>query len=147
MAQYGTTDFDILNLCGGIPSADITNIHVDIQPCYGSAVAVTVRCDQYEVVRTMDFDFGLIDNQFMVVREADRGKHIGTHLFLNQRRAARQFHFPRLRTIARAPDSSDENDETDWYGYVFWANIGYENREPAEFTLGNALAKTRANFD
>ena len=39
-----------------------------------------------------------------------------------------------MRTIARAPVIDEDNRETDWYGYVFWANMGYASREPEEYT-------------
>ena len=133
MLKYNATDKDILNLCGGIPLPDISNIRVQIYPQYPAALVVTVNTDQYEVIRLIDFEVKLIDNHFMVVAETARGKHIGTNLFLNQREAAQTWKFRKLRTIARAPVIDEDNRETDWYGYVFWANMGYANREPEEY--------------
>lgn len=74
MLQYGATDKDILNLCGGIPLPDISNIRVQIYPQYPSALVVTVNTDQYEVIRLIDFEVKLIDNHFMVMAGAERGK-------------------------------------------------------------------------
>ena len=117
---------DIINLCGGMPAPNITNARVIITPTYGSALNVKIKTDQYEVARNMDFEIGRIDNNYMHVEE--KGKGIGTHLFLNQVQAALQHGFRRLYMVAFAP-----SDDLAWYGYYFWANLGFENADIDEY--------------
>src|SRR6202012_1634566 len=61
-----------------------------------------------------------------------KGKHIGTNLFLNQLVTARAHGFEKLHTIAIAPSKYDD-EGTAWYGYYFWANLGFQNMEPDEY--------------
>jgi hypothetical protein len=129
MAQNKLTPPEVVNLCGGIPSPDISGISVRISSEYQAALNVQVETDQYEVARIIDFDLRRIDNQIMVVEEEAQGKHIGTYLFLNQVLAARDCQLERLRTIAMAPSLYDE-EGMDWCGYYFWAELGFQNSEP-----------------
>lgn len=124
--QYHLSRYDIVNLCGGIPAPTITSIRVIMHATYTSAISVRVFSDQYEVVRNMDFQIGRIDNNHMVV--AQPGQGLGTNLFLTQVRSARDHHFKRLHMTALTPD-----DERNWTGYYFWAELGYENTDTDEF--------------
>lgn len=126
------TGKDIVNLCGGIPLPDITNISVEISSQYQPALCVQIKTDQYETVRTMDFELKQIDNNIMIVNDEAKGRHIGTNLFLNQLQTARTHNFEKLHTIAMAPSKYDE-EGTAWYGYYFWANLGFQNMEPDEY--------------
>lgn len=126
LEQYGFPEREIVNLCGGIPSPDITNIRVVITATYASALCAQVITDQYEVSRNMDFDIWRLDNNYMHVQ--DKGRGIGTNLFLNQLRTARKYPFEKLNTIATAPD-----DDLAWDGYYFWANLGFENKDIEDY--------------
>jgi hypothetical protein len=118
--------YDIVNLCGGIPGPDITSIRVQITATYTSALAVKIVTNQYEVTRRIDFEIGRINNDFMLVHH--RGLGTGTNLFLTQVQTARRFHFRQLHVNAIAPD-----EELDWTGYYFWAELGYENKDVEEY--------------
>ena len=133
MAQNKLTPQEVVNLCGGIPLLDISSISVCISSEYQAALSVQVETDQYEVSRIIDFDLLRIDNQIMVVEEEAQGKHIGTHLFINQIRAARARQLEKLHTIAMAPSLYDE-EGMDWSGYYFWAELGFQNSEPELYT-------------
>lgn len=133
MNQFGLTSATVLNLCGGIPLATITSIRVHISSQYAGALTVHVITDQYEVIRSIDFDLRRIDNRSMVVDKEERGNGIGTNLFLNQIQTARQLQFIKLQTFTRAPSTHDDEDQ-DWQGYYFWANLGFLNIETEEFT-------------
>ncbi len=85
-----------------------------------------INTDQYEIARNMDFQLGRIDNNYMHVE--NKGKGIGTNLFLNQLLTARKHGFKRLYMVAFAP-----SDDLAWYGYYFWANMGFENSDVAEY--------------
>jgi hypothetical protein len=126
LRQYHISPFDIINLCGGIPSPETTSVRVIMNSTFSSALSVQIFTDQYEVVRNMDFQIGRIDNNFMLVR--DQGKGFGTKLFLTQVQTARQLNFKRLHTTALAP-----NDDLNWSGYYFWADLGYENTDIEEY--------------
>lgn len=132
LRQNKVTEKDIVNLCGGIPLANITKIKVDISSQYQPALCVQIKTDQYETVRTMDFTLKQIDNNIMIVSDEAKGKHIGTNLFLNQLVTARVHDFEKLHTIAVAPSKYDD-EGTAWYGYYFWANLGFQNMEPDEY--------------
>jgi hypothetical protein len=75
--QFGLTPATVLNLCGGIPLATITSISVHISSQYAGAITVHVITDQYEVIRSIDFDLRRIDNRSMVVDKEERGRGIG----------------------------------------------------------------------
>jgi hypothetical protein len=126
LGEYQLTPYDIINLCGGVPSPDITSIRVEINATYASALAIKIITDQYEVTRRMDLEIGRINNDFMLVHH--RGWGTGTNLFLTQVQTARRFHFRQLHVNAIAPD-----DELDWTGYYFWAEFGYENKDVEEY--------------
>jgi GNAT superfamily N-acetyltransferase len=132
MQQFGLTPIDVLNLCGGIPLPIISSINVNISSQYSGALTAHVATDQYEVIRTIDMDIRRIDNRSMVVDQEARGMGIGTNLFLNQIKEARQRHFVKLQTFTRAPSLYDDEDQ-DWQGYYFWANFGFINTEVEEF--------------
>lgn len=118
---------DLLNLCGGIPSPDITHFKAEIYATYSSALTIKITSDQYEAVRSMDFSIGRLDNNFLFVN--DQGKGLGTNLFLNQLQAARNFSFRRIKVTAMAPSE----DEPHWTGYYFWACLGFQNSDVEEF--------------
>jgi hypothetical protein len=124
--QLPLSVLDIINLCGGIPSPDITNARVLITATYVTALSVKITTDQYEVARNMDFEIGRIDNNFMEAYE--KGQHIGTNLFLNQVQTARQHGFRKIHVTAMGRE-----DELDWDGYYFWANLGFENTDIIEY--------------
>ena len=126
LREYQLTPYDIINLCGGVPGPDITSIRVELNATYASALAIKIVTDQYEVTRRMDFGIGRINNDFMLVHQ--RGLGTGTNLFLTQVQTARRFHFRQLHVNAIAPD-----DELDWTGYYFWAELGYENKDAEEY--------------
>jgi hypothetical protein len=50
----------------------------------------------------------------------------------NQLQTARAHNFEKLHAIAMAPSKYDD-DTTAWYGYYFWANLGFQNMEPDEY--------------
>ena len=141
MKQHALSPTEVLNLCGGIPLPDIGDILVKISSQYQGALSVEIKTDQYELIRLMDFDIGRLDNQIMVVASSARGQGIGTNLFLNQVQAAQRWRFKKLRTIARAPSTYEDGD-VNWQGHYFWANLGFENIEHAEFKEW-ALARHR----
>jgi hypothetical protein len=128
LRKYNLFVIDVVNLCGGMPSPDITDFQIRISSQYSDAITVEITTNLYEVVRAIDFQTGRIDNNFMLVYE--RGKTIGTNLFLNQLLTARKLGFQKFHTVAMAPNSSDD---TDWLGYYFWANLGFENSDIDEF--------------
>ena len=90
----------------------------------------------------MDFKLKQIDNNIMVVSNDSKGKHIGTNLFLNQVLAARAHDFEKLHTIAIAPSKYDD-EGTAWYGYYFWANLGFQNVETNEYRTWAAEMKRK----
>jgi len=118
---------DLLNLCGGIPSPDITGLRVEIFATFASAFAVKISCDQYEASRSLDFSIGRIDNNYLFVNTPSQG--LGTHLFLNQVQAARALGFRRIHVTAMAPSE----DEPEWNGHYFWACLGFHNAEQEEY--------------
>jgi len=126
LEKYGSSVRDIIDLCGGIPMSHISNIHVTIRATYSTALCAQVVTDQYEVARNMDFEIGRIDNNYMYVQE--KGQGIGTSLFLTQIRTARKFNFKKIQVTAMGPE-----DGLDWQGYYFWANLGFENTDIAEY--------------
>jgi hypothetical protein len=133
LEKYQLTPYDIINLCGGVPSLNVTSIQVEINATYASALAIKIITDQYEVTRRMELEIGRINNDFMLVHH--RGWGTGTNLFLTQVQTARRFHFRQLHVNAIAPDG-----ELDWTGYYFWAELGYENKDVEEY---NAWAGER----
>ncbi len=126
LEQYNISARDIVNLCGGIPSPHITNIHVVLSSQYASALCIEINTDQYELVRRLDFDIRKIDNTYMYVH--NKGQGIGTNLFLTQVQTARNYHFEKLHTTAMAPIEDEK-----WNGYYFWAHLGFENTETTEY--------------
>lgn len=126
MNTHGMTVIDIVNLCGGIPSMKIKVFNIDISSQYKGAISVGIKTNLYELTRSIDFDTNRIDNNYMLVY--DRGNGVGTSLFLNQYHAARKLAFNKLHTTALAPSA-----DTKWYGYYFWANLGFENSDYEEY--------------
>jgi hypothetical protein len=124
--NYGFTVRDIINLCGGVPAPHISNIRVTIAATYSSALSVQICTDQYEVARNMDFEIARIDNNYMYVHEKRQG--IGTNLFLTQAYTALKHGFRKIHLTAMGPE-----DGLDWKGYYFWAVIGFENTDIAEY--------------
>jgi hypothetical protein len=117
----------LLNLCGGIPAPDVSNVRVEIYGTYSSAFTIKVFTDQYEAYRSVDFSIGRIDNNYLFVNE--QGDGLGTNLFLNQYQAARALGFRRIHLTAMAPFE----DEPHWNGHYFWACLGFRNADTAEF--------------
>jgi GNAT superfamily N-acetyltransferase len=132
ISQFGLSPATVLSLCGGIPLPTISSIKVHISSQYVGALTVQVIADQFEVIRSIDFDLRRIDNRSMIVDTSERGKGIGTNLLLTQIITARQLQFIKLQTVALAPSVYDEDQ--DWQGYYFWANFGFINVETEEFT-------------
>jgi hypothetical protein len=128
MQQCNVDLKDVVNLCGGIPSLDISSFYIKISSQYHSAITVEIETNLYEVVRAIDFEIKRIDNNFMFVY--DKGNHIGTNLFLNQLQTARSFGFKKIHINAMAPQ---HHDETIWDGYYFWANLGFGNSDIEEY--------------
>ena len=126
LEKYGLSALDIIDLCGGIPGPHISNIHVIIVATYSSALSVHILTDQYEIVRNMDFDIGRIDNNYMYVQE--KGQGLGTNMFLTQIHTAIRHHFKKIHLTAMGPE-----DGLDWNGYYFWAELGFENTDTAEY--------------
>ena len=114
---------ELVNLCGGIPSVEISALKAEINTTSEETVHVRIFTDLYEVVRSIDFELGFIENSFMLVYNP--GQSIGTNLFLNQVRAARSRKLIKLRTFARA---TEEYDDLEWGGYYCWGRLGYEMR-------------------
>ncbi|HEV3412170.1 MAG TPA: hypothetical protein VG101_06820 [Puia sp.] len=126
LERYGFTTRDIINLCGGIPAPQMTNIRVTIAATYSSALSVQICTDQHEVARNIDFEIARIDNNYMYVNEKRQG--LGTNLFLTQVRAALLHKFGKIHLTAMGPE-----DGLDWNGYYFWALLGFENTDIAEY--------------
>jgi hypothetical protein len=126
MDRYGFSARGIINLCGGIPGPHITNIHVVISATYSSAISVQVFTDQYEIARNMDFEIARIDNNYMYVHGQRQG--LGTNLFLTQVHTSLQYRFKKIHLTAMGPE-----DGLDWNGYYFWAVLGFENTDIAEY--------------
>ncbi len=121
MIEHNLTINDLINLCGGIPSREITECRIEIIAGTKDIVHIKVFTDLYEVVRSIDFEYGLIDNHFMLVYR--KGESIGTRLFLNQVKAAIKRRFIKLKTTAFAPS---QYEDTAWLGYYFWGRVGYK---------------------
>jgi hypothetical protein len=126
LSNLHITDRDMINLCGGVPLPNITNIRVVIAATYSSALSVKIFTDQYEVVRNMDFEIKRIDNNFIYVKNKRKG--IGINQFLNQLQTARKYGFEKLHAVAMGPE-----DDLDWDGYFFWAKLGFENTDTDEY--------------
>jgi hypothetical protein len=119
--KHNLTINDLINLCGGIPSKEITECRVEIISGSRDIVHIKIFTDLYEVVRSIDFEYGLIDNHFMLVYK--KGLNIGTRLFLNQVKTAIKRQFKKIKTTAFAPHP---DEDTVWLGYYFWGKVGYK---------------------
>lgn len=107
-----------------------------ITPTYSTALSVQITSDQYEVARNMDFEIRRIDNNYMYVHE--KGQRLGTNLFLTQVHTALKYQFRKIHLTAMGPE-----DGLNWNGYYFWAVLGFENTDIAEYqvwasTMGRA---------
>jgi hypothetical protein len=74
----------------------------------------------------MDFEIARIDNNYMYVHEKREG--LGTNLFLTQVHTALKHGFRKIHLTAMGPE-----DGLDWKGYYFWAILGFENTDIAEY--------------
>ncbi|HEY4060939.1 MAG TPA: hypothetical protein VGM30_03520 [Puia sp.] len=119
LQKYSVTRENILLLCGGVPSRDLSFVHVMITSSTENAMIVSVHTDLYQVFRTINFEFGIIFNDKMLVYNKEQC--IGTSLFLNQVSFARQFGFIKLSTTALEWDGQER-----WDGYYRWARLGYQ---------------------
>lgn len=134
--KYGFTIADIINLCGGIPSPYISNIRVTISATYSSALSVQIVTDQYELARNMDFEIARIDNNYLYINE--KGQGLGTNLFLTRAQTAVHYHLRKIHVTAMGPE-----DGLDWMGYYFWAVLGFENTDIAEYEAwASAMERT-----
>lgn len=121
ISEHKLTIKDLINLCGGIPSRDVTEYRLEIISGSKDIVHIKVFTNLYEVVRSINFEYRIIDNHFMNVYQ--KGKNIGTRLFLNQVKAAMKRRFVKLKTTALAPNPGDD---IDWLGHYFWGKVGYK---------------------
>jgi hypothetical protein len=123
LAKHHLSTVDLVNLCGGIPSAGVSDLKMEVSTTSEETVHVKIFTDLYEVVRSIDFELGIIENSFMLVYKP--GQSVGTNLFLNQVREARSRKLVKLRTFARA---TEEYDDLEWLGYYCWGRLGYKMR-------------------
>lgn len=119
LQRFSVAPEDILLLCGGVPSRDITFLHVVITSSTENTLTASVNTDIYQVFRTINFGSRRISNDKMLVYDKDH--HIGTSLFLNQVYFARQLGFIKLSTTALEWDGQER-----WDGYYRWARLGYQ---------------------
>jgi hypothetical protein len=92
----------------------------------------------------MDFEIARIDNNYMYVHEKREG--LGTNLFLTQVHTALKHGFHKIHLTAMGPE-----DGLDWKGYYFWAILGFENTDIAEYRawaseMGRAEPTLSGNF-
>ncbi|PWV48201.1 hypothetical protein [Chitinophaga sp. S165] len=121
ISEHNLTMKDLINLCGGIPSREVTECRLEIISGSKNVIHIKVFTNLYEVVRTINFESKTIDNHFMLVYK--KGENIGTCLFLNQVKAAIKRRFVKLKTTALAPN---HGEDTAWLGYYFWGKVGYK---------------------
>lgn len=119
MSQYGLHYKDVLNLCGGVPSADIQVIQLVIRSLYAGSLDVRVKCDAYELSRAIHLDAHFIYNNFLDVNWQRLG--IGTKLLFNQVKTAQRFKIEKLKTVAQF----QTGDGSQLNGYYCWGRLGY----------------------
>ena len=113
----------IVNLTGGIPGKDISNIRHDLFRS-GTTIYSIIDSDQYRIERHIDPVRKTIYNNYMRVHATGGG--LGLNLFLNQVREARNQGYSSLTVTA----AGSKQYIKDWNGYVTWAKFGYEMSTP-----------------
>ncbi|MEJ0101675.1 MAG: hypothetical protein WDO19_03545 [Bacteroidota bacterium] len=109
---------ELINLCGGIPIV-VTNYSIEIIGMSEHVVQVRIKCDEFTTNRTLDFEDGIIHNDYM--RVFDEGQGIGISLLVNQIQAATAKKFKSLEVHA----AGGLEWTSDWKGHAFWAKTGY----------------------
>lgn len=110
------TDKDIIDLCGGIPSNQITSITIEIQCNKSGIFDVLIFSDFYYVSRILNFNEKVIYNSSLTVYEDYRGQGLGRNLLVNQIISARNFGFNLLNANASAGRMN---------GFYTWGRLGY----------------------
>lgn len=136
-AQWKITFEDLIQLCGGIPSQQITEMDLTITTVSIDALKVEIATEFYYVARTIDFNNGVISNDLMDVFDED--EFTGTTLFLFQVQYARKKGFHELRTQAQSREYDTGVAGKEWDGYYRWARVGYQMYDPAQLKRLNEL--------
>lgn len=116
------TQFDLINLSGGIPSLDIDSVSLEATAQSQNSIIVNIATNLYDSSRLLNFDDKTIDNNGLYVYQPGYG--IGTTIFLNQLKTARDFSFNYINIIAQGPDVDSK-----YNGHYKWGRVGFEMRE------------------
>ena len=132
-----TTGLDhsqLVNLTGGVPAPEITNIKHSISLIESAGVLhSSIFSDQYKIMRQIHYNDKWIYNSLMKVFA--KGKGIGLNLFLNQVKEARLQGFKRLDVTAEG----NYTIRNDWNGYLTWAKFGYIMDKPSQLMFNNLM--------
>jgi len=109
-------DEALLNLCGGIPVANVQGFRMEITLQSSCIYEVAVYCDAFYVNRTIDFNSQEIINNYMRVRTEGHGT--GTELFINQVEYAQVLQFNMIQVIATGPEDG-------FTGHRKWGRLGF----------------------
>jgi hypothetical protein len=73
MSVYGLSVTDMINLSGGIPSENITDLEIKLLSKSAGVMSVQINTNFYQTNRVIDFELGIINNSFMHVLEGRKG--------------------------------------------------------------------------
>jgi hypothetical protein len=114
---YGYTLYEVIDICGGMPISNVTGFRLTAQKFSDCIIEVTIRCNDYYLIRMINFQAKYVYNSFL--RVSDPGAYLGTTLFLNQVAATKnKFNF--LKVLA-----AGKPGEADFTGYYKWGRVGY----------------------
>ncbi|MCW3108046.1 MAG: hypothetical protein JWQ09_2552 [Segetibacter sp.] len=116
ISSGSSTEKDFINLCGGIPSNQITYLTLDIQCDKSGVFEVFIFTDFYYVSRTLDFNQKITFNSSLRVNEDQQKQGLGRNLLINQIISARSFKFNLLNANAAGNTMN---------GFYTWGRLGY----------------------
>jgi len=122
LEAYSLDMVTVINLCGGVPSADISSYDLTIHYINDTTIQCTIATNLYSAIRRINLGLRVIFNDFLEVTRAAQGNGLGTRLLCNQVKTARARRFRRLDATAAGPDGSDVN----WQGYYTWGRLGFQ---------------------
>ena len=139
IATFGFSENDVIQLCGGIPSADISNMKVAFLGKSKHVIRVEIDCDLYFIQQTIDFNLKIISNDLMHAKSEDN--NIVTSLFLSQVKQARKMGFTALYAQAQSREYDTGIESIEWEGYFRWARLGYQMYLPEDIKRFNLILK------
>src|SRR5438105_1106411 len=107
---------DLINLCGGVPSDKIEYVVLDAKSLSEHAISIEIETNLYNSCRHFNFKRLIASNNGLYVVKP--GNWIGTTLFLNQVKAARDFGFERINVVAEGPDRNNT-----YTGHYKWGRV------------------------